>query len=144
MAAADAQAANLEAVQRYAAAWRSGDRAAIADCYHDDFTLHYFGQNPFAGDHAGKQAALATLAKFAARTNRRLISIVDVMAGPIAGRDHCAGSPSSATDGRAEFERILVYAIKDGKLHECWVYDGDRAAVDAFLADLSLSAITSP
>jgi uncharacterized protein len=131
-AATDDQATNLEAVQRYAAAWRSGDRAAIADCYHDDFTLHYFGQNSFAGDHVGKRAALTTLAAFAERTRRKLISIVDVMAGP--RRAVIIARESFERDGRrAEFERVLVYAIKDGKLHECWVHDDDRAAVDSFL-----------
>jgi uncharacterized protein len=133
--AAGDQAINLAVVQRYAMAWRSGDRAAIADCYHDDFTLHYFGDNPFAGDHAGKRAALATLARFAERTNRRLISIVDVMAGP--KRAAIIARESFERGGRtAELERILVYAIKDEKLHECWVYDGDRAVVDRFLADV--------
>jgi ketosteroid isomerase-like protein len=133
MDAVDTQTTNLEAVQRYAAAWRSGDRAAIGDCYHDDFTLHYFGRTPFSGDHVGKQAALTTLAKFAARTNRKLISIVDVMAGP--ARAVIIARESFERDGRrAEFERILIYAIKDGKLHECWVLDGDQAAVDGFLA----------
>ena len=120
-------------MQRYAAAWRSGDRAAIADCYHDEFTLHYFGQNPCAGDHVGKQAALAALASFSARTNRRLLSIVDVMAGP--NRAAIIARESFDRGGRrAEFERVLVYAIRDGKLHECWVFDADRAAVDSFLA----------
>ena len=129
----DTQTTNLEAVQRYAAAWQAGDRSAIADCYHDDFTLHYFGQNPFAGDHVGKPAALATLAKFAARTNRKLLAIVDVMAGP--ARGVIIARESFERDGRrAEFERVLVYATKDGKLHECWVLDGDRAAIDGFLA----------
>jgi uncharacterized protein len=129
----DTQAANFEAVQRYAVAWRSGDRAAIAGCYHDEFTLHYFGQNPFAGDHVGKAAALTTLAQFSARTGRKLIAIVDVMAGP--ARAVVIARESFERDGRhAEFERILVYAIKDGQLHECWVFDGDRAAVDSFLA----------
>ena len=132
--AASDQAINLAVVQRYATAWRSGDRAATADCYHDDFTLHYFGENSFAGDHAGKQAALAILAKFAERTNRRLIAIIDVMAGP--KRAAIIARESFERGGRmAEFERILVYAIKDEKLHECWVHDGDRAVVDRFLAD---------
>lgn len=130
---ANQQAANLEAVQRYASAWQSGDRAAIAACYHDAFTLHYFGQNPFAGDHVGKAAALTTLANFSARTGRKLLAIIDVMAGP--NRAVIIARESFERDGRrAEFERILVYAIRDGKLHECWVLDGDRAAVDGFLA----------
>jgi len=58
---------------------------------------------------------MTTLAKFAARTNRKLISIVDVMAGP--ERGVIIARESFERDGhRAEFERILVYGIKDGKL----------------------------
>ena len=38
-------------------------------------------------------------------------------------------------DGRtAELERLLVYAVRDGLLGECWVCDQDQALVDAFLA----------
>ena len=68
------------AVGRYASAWLAGDRAALAACYHDDFTLHYFGRNPLAGSHNGKAAALGILAEVTRRTNRRLLAIVDVMA----------------------------------------------------------------
>ena len=132
MTMSNTQTMNIEVVQRYAAAWRNGDRAALVACYHDDFTLHYFGANEFAGDHVGKPAALATLAAFATRTNRKLLSIVDVMAGP--ERAAIIARESFERDGRrAEFERVLVYTVRDGKLHECWVLDGDRAAVDSFL-----------
>lgn len=129
-----AAAANLQAVEQYVAAWRGGDRAALRDCYHEEFTLHYFGRNPLAGDHVGRTAALTTLAEVSRRTNRRLIDIVDVMAGPhralvIAREAFERGSL------RAELERALVYTVKDGKLHHCWVYDGDQALVDRFLAD---------
>lgn len=132
--ASSQQAANLAVAKRYAAAWLAGDRAALAGCYHDDFTLHYFGNNPFTGDHVGKAAALTTLAKFSQRTGRKLLGIVDVMAGP--ERATVIARESFERNGRkAELERVLVYTIKDGKLHECWVYDGDRALVDSFLAD---------
>lgn len=132
--ASNRQTANLAVAERYAAAWLAGDRAALAACYHDEFTLHYFGNNPFTGDHVGKAAALTTLAKFSQRTGRKLLGIVDVMAGP--ERATVIARESFDRDGRkAELERVLVYTIKDGKLHECWVYDGDRALVDSFLAD---------
>lgn len=132
--ASNRQAANLAVAERYAAAWLAGDRAALAGCYHDDFTLHYFGNNPFTGDHVGKAAALTTLAKFSQRTGRKLLGIVDVMAGP--ERATVIARESFDRDGRkAELERVLVYTIKDDKLHECWVYDGDRTLVDSFLAD---------
>ncbi|MFZ5733605.1 MAG: nuclear transport factor 2 family protein [Pseudomonadota bacterium] len=132
--ASNRQATNLAVAERYAAAWLAGDRAALAACYHDEFTLHYFGNNPFTGDHVGKAAALTALAKFSQRTGRKLLGIIDVMAGP--ERATVIARESFDRDGRkAELERVLVYTIKDGKLHECWVYDGDRALVDSFLAD---------
>lgn len=121
-----------QAVSRYARAWLAGDRPALAACYHDDFTLHYFGRNPLAGDHKGKAAALAILVEVTSRTNRRLLAIVDVMAGPERGA--LLVRERFERDGKAaELERLLVYAVRDGLLGECWVYDQDQALVDAYL-----------
>src|SRR5205085_7925638 len=69
------------AVTRYATVWLAGDRAAIAACYHDEFTLHYGGQNPLAGTHRGKAAALTALAEVTRRANRKLLGVDDIMAG---------------------------------------------------------------
>ncbi len=125
---------NLEAVERYVAAWRAGDRAALAASYHDEFTLHYFGRNPLAGDHVGKPAAIKTLVELSRRTNRRLLEIVDVMAGP--HRAVVIAREAFERGGqRVELERVLVFTIKDGLLHHCWVYDRDQTLVDRFLAD---------
>jgi uncharacterized protein len=122
------------AVTRYATAWLAGDRAAIAACYHDEFTLHYAGQNPLAGTHRGKAAALAALAEVARRANRKLLGVDDIMAGPRRGA--ILARELFSRDGRtAELERLLVYAVRDGLLSECWVYDSDQATVDAFFAD---------
>jgi ketosteroid isomerase-like protein len=122
-----------QAISRYATAWLAGDRASLAACYHDDFTLHYFGRNPLAGDHTGKAAALGILAEVTRRTNRRLLAIVDVMAGP--DRGALLVRERFERDGRtAVVKRLLVYAVRDGLLGECWVYDQDQALVDAFLA----------
>ncbi|MET3838905.1 nuclear transport factor 2 family protein [Bradyrhizobium sp. OAE829] len=122
-----------QAVTRYANAWLAGDRTALAACYHDDFTLHYFGSNPLAGDHRGKMAALAILAEFTRRTSRKLLGIIDIMAGPERGA--LLVRERFERDGKAkEFERLLVYAVRDGLLWECWVWDQDQAAVDAYLA----------
>ena len=122
-----------QAVGCYASAWLAGDRAALAACYHNHFTLHYFGRNPLAGDHSGKAASLAILAEVTRRTNRKLLGIIDIMAGPERGallvRERFERDGDSA-----EFERLLVYAVRDGLLSECWVYDQDQAAIDAYLA----------
>jgi uncharacterized protein len=123
-----------KAVARYASAWLAGDRTKLAACYHDEFTLHYAGQNPLAGVHKGKQAAFAALAEVARRANRKLLAIDDVMAGPHRGAI-LARELFSRGSRTAEVERLLVYAVKDGLLSDCWVYDRDQATVDAFFAD---------
>jgi ketosteroid isomerase-like protein len=121
------------AVSRYAAAWLADDRAAMLASYHDDFTLHYFGRNPLAGVHQGKPAALAILAEVTRRTNRRLLGIVDIMAGPERGALQVREIFNR--DGKAaEVERLLVYSVRDGLLWQCWVYDQDQLLVDGFLA----------
>jgi ketosteroid isomerase-like protein len=120
------------AVSRYASAWLAGDRAALIACYHDDFTLHYFGRNPLAGDVRGKAASLAILAEVTRRTNRKLLGIVDIMAGPERGA--LLVRERFERDGEsAELERLLVYAVRNGLLSECWVYDRDQTLVDTFL-----------
>ncbi len=121
------------AISNYATAWLAGDRPAMLASYHDDFTLHYFGRNPLAGVHRGKPAALAILAEVTRRTHRRLLGIVDIMAGPERGA--LLVRESFQRDGNtAEVERLLVYSVRDELLRECWVYDQDQALVDSFLA----------
>jgi ketosteroid isomerase-like protein len=122
------------AVTRYANAWLAGDRAKMAACYHDEFTLHYAGQNPLAGVHRGKQAAFAALAAIARRANRKLLGVDDIMAGPQRGA--ILVRELFGRDGKtAEVERLLVYSVKDGLLLDCWVYERDQATVDMFFAD---------
>jgi ketosteroid isomerase-like protein len=122
------------AVTRYATAWLAGDRTKMAGCYHDEFTLHYAGQNPLAGVHRGKPAALAALAEIGRRANRKLLGIDDVMAGPRRGA--VLVRELFSRDGKtAELERLLVYSVKDDLLLDCWVYDRDQPTVDMFFAD---------
>lgn len=128
------QAENLAAVRRYCEAWSSANFAAFRDCYHDDFMLHYGGNNPFSGDHAGKARALEVLAEVTRRTRRKLLGIVDVMAG--AARATVIVRESFEKNGkRVELERVLVYTVKDGKLHHCWLFDSDQKTVDRFFTD---------
>ncbi len=127
------QAANLEVLRRYVKAWTAGDLQAVVATYHPEFTLHYFGRNPLAGDHAGLKAALAKLSEFTRRTNRTLLGIVDVFAGPERGVV-IARERFTRGESTAELERLLVYTFKEQRLHHCWVYDRDQELVDRFLA----------
>ena len=120
-----------DTVRAYAKAWKSGDLPAAASFYAEDFTLHYFGQSPLSGDHAGRAAALATLAKVQQLTNRGLPDVHDVLAsddhGAILARERWE------RDGKTlEVRRVLLFHVRDGKLSECWIFDDDQPAVDDF------------
>ena len=124
------EASGLRAViERYAAAWAAGDQAKIVACYHPEVTLHYFGANALAGDHVGKAAALATLADFGRRTQRKLIGVVATLAGAERGAV-IARERLGLGAAAVEVERVLVYAVRDGLLHQCWVYDADQRLID--------------
>lgn len=119
-------------IDRYAAAWSKGDRTATAACYHDDFTLHYFGRNALSGDHAGKAASLKTLAELGRRTHWRLVSVAHTLAGPTRGAiltRVCFGQGDKAV----EVDRILIFRVQSGLLRECWAYDQDQQLLDELI-----------
>lgn len=120
-------------VTRYATAWAAGDFPAIRDCYHEQFTLHYAGNNPLSGVHKGRAACLAVLEEFRKRTRRKLLSVDHIMAGP--DRGAVVAREQFSHDGTTtDVQRLLVYTVLDDQLHECWVYDQDQALVDRLLS----------
>jgi ketosteroid isomerase-like protein len=124
--------ANHEIIATYARAWEAGDAATLVGLYHDEIVLHWFGENPLAGDHTGKPAALAALLKLQQLVNRS-VHVHDVLSGP----SHAAilASETWEREGRTmTANRALVFHLRDGKLAECWVYDEDQRAVDEFWA----------
>jgi hypothetical protein len=133
-AAVSRRADILQTIERYAAAWQAGSWLDLVQCYHADFTLHYSGSNPYAGEHRGRAAALLTLAKVSRRTGRRLLEVVDIMAGEQRGA-LLVREAFERGALKAELERLFVYTVREGKLHECWLYDADQALVDRFLSD---------
>jgi uncharacterized protein len=116
-------------LDRYSMAWQNGNWQAMLDCYHDDFTLNYFGSNALSGRHPGKGRAVSILREFTRRTRRELVSVLAVMPGPILG---ALAVREKLIDGDAsrEIDRILVYSAHEGRLRECWVYDQDQIMID--------------
>ena len=132
----DPTADALAAAQRYVDAWTNDDLVTLLDCYADEFTLHYFGSNPFTGSHVGKDAALAALLEVSTRAPRRLLGVDDVMAGP--GSAVVVAREGLTVDGEQhEIRRVLRYRVVDGRFAECWLYEEDQALVDRAWADPS-------
>lgn len=118
---------------RYVDAWKRGDLDALLDSYSDDAVFHYFGTTDLAGDHVGKQAAIAAMATASMRAARELLEVIDVLIG-----DHLGTvivREQLSRDGEsAHLQRVLVYRIENDKITECWLYDEDQPLVDRFWA----------
>jgi uncharacterized protein len=115
--------------ERYRDAWTSGDLTGILDCYADDFTLHYFGSNPFSGDHVGKDVAITTLLTVGAKAPRQLVAVDEVLAGPDAAV--IVARERITVDGEThEIRRVLRYRIAGDRFAECWLYEEDQALID--------------
>ncbi|MBP7703891.1 MAG: nuclear transport factor 2 family protein [Caulobacter sp.] len=124
---------NLAAARRYVDAWLAGDFVAMMAVYSDDFVLHWFGENPHAKTYAGKAEAVGALLAFTKRTSRRLVEVVDIMAGE--ARATVIVREAITVDGRERvIERVLVYRVADDMLVECWVYDQDQGLIDRALS----------
>jgi ketosteroid isomerase-like protein len=119
-------------LRRYTDAWVANDLRAIIDCYHDDIVFHYFGRSPLAGTHRGKSACLAILKQVRERTNRKLLSVRDVLVGEHFGVI-VAVECFERNGESVEIERLLRYTVRDEKVDECWVYDEDQRLVDEYL-----------
>lgn len=119
-------------IAAYAAAWLRGDHVAAFACYHEDFTLHYFGRNALSGDHAGKPKAIAALREVAQRTGWQVLEIKRILAGED-GAALVARISYRRGGGSIERARVLIFAVADGLLRECWAYDQDQQLMDELI-----------
>ena len=133
--ASNAEADRIYAVLRaYAEAWKRKDLTALQGFYHDEFTLHYPGRHRLAGVHKGKAESLRVLREVSVRTNRKLIEVLDVMAGPRRG---CLNVIEQWSRGAETYsiERVFLYTVRGSKLDQCWLFDADTEVVARCLAD---------
>lgn len=121
----------LATLQRYVESWRGGDVDALLDTYADDVVFHYFGGSDQAGDHVGKPAAVEAMIAVSARASRRLVEVVDVLAGDQLG-SIVAVEELTRDDEVVTVRRVLVYRVDAGRIVECWVLDEDQALIDRF------------
>lgn len=121
----------------YADAWRAGDIDRILSFYADDVVFHYFGRTEIAGTHVGKEASVAAMARTSSRSSRRLVTIVDVLAGSALGSIVAIEEFARSDAGiePIEVRRVFAYRIgTTGLIEECWVLDEDQALMDRLWA----------
>jgi ketosteroid isomerase-like protein len=114
-------------------AFGRGDMEWLTEHFADDIVWHVPGQNPFAGDHRGKEAIFALFAKQMELTGGSLrLEIHDVLANDEHG---VALATATATrEGKSlEDRQAHVFHVRGGKVTEFWSHPGDQRAVDEFL-----------
>ncbi len=120
---------NRDVIARYAAAWTAGDFASLFALYADDFVLHYPGSHRLSGTHVGKDAALKAMGDFNVATGRKLVAVVDTMAGE-ARAAQIVRETMVTPEGVREVERVFAYRIEGGLMRACWLYDSEQALID--------------
>ena len=103
-------------------------------CYADEFALHYFGNNPFSGEHVGKDASLTVLLEVGARAPRKLIAVDEMLVGPDAAV-LVVREVLHVDDVATEIRRVLRFRIVGDRLSECWLYDEDQPLIDRAWSD---------
>lgn len=124
------QDAEIRAViDKYAEALLANDIATILDSYAEDIVLHWNGHHALSGHHRGKEAAVKALIAFAQRTKRKFLSFSARVYGPERG-GLISREALGTGDARVEVERVLIYAVRDERITDCWVYDADQELID--------------
>jgi hypothetical protein len=129
---------NRALMDRYIAAWQSGDTAAVQGCYTPDVVMHILGRSSHAGSYRGLDEWSEAIGRIMADTNGRadIVDIHDVLVS-----DHHAVAlvreRFCRDDECVDTDRVVVYELRDGLICEIWTYDSDVYAYDAlFPADV--------
>src|SRR6266540_2690115 len=93
--------ANEELVRTFFHAFSRGDFRSAADMFADDVVLHVPGRNPFAGTIRGREAWLASLAKYA-EAQAAGITLGFEVHDVVGGEDHAIALLNVWAEGRGE------------------------------------------
>jgi ketosteroid isomerase-like protein len=122
-----------EVMRRYVEAWERNDREAAMALWADDIVHHVPGRSPLAGDFHGKQAFLDHYGKVFAELGGTIevVEFHDVLAS----EDHAVALVKERAvrgERTLEFNRVVVYHLRDDKIAETWSHDYDLYALDEF------------
>lgn len=124
-------------VRTYCEAWMAGDAATVLSLYHSDLTLIWPGRHGLAGSHVGRDAALEALVALQVATNREPIEIVDVLDGTSCVAaivvERWQRQDSKGESETLQHRRVLEFAVAEGLLIRCQIYESAQAEVDDWL-----------
>ena len=124
---------NETLMRDYYDAWLSNDAERAMGYWANDIVHHVPGRHRLAGDFQGKAAFLKAYAEVFNELGGT-IEVVEVHEVLVKG-DHAIGLVKERAvrgDRRLDFNRVVVYHLRDGKIVETWSHDFDPYALDEF------------
>ena len=124
---------NDDVMRDYYDAWLANDAERAIGFWADDIVHHVPGRSRLAGDYRGKQAFLDSYAT----TFEELGGTIEVVAIHeffVKGAHAVGLVTERAVRGERtlDFDRVVVYHLRDGKIVETWSHDFDPYALDEF------------
>jgi ketosteroid isomerase-like protein len=124
---------HAEVMRGYLDAWRRNDWDAAIAYWADEIIHHVPGRSRLAGAFNGKRAFLEHYAAVFAE----LGGTIEVVAAHdvLVSDDHAVAlvvERAVRGERALEFNRVVVYHIREGRIVETWSHDYDPYALDAF------------
>jgi ketosteroid isomerase-like protein len=121
-----------ELVRRYFEAVRT-DHSQTAALYAKDATLHYIGRHVLGGVYRGPAEILELFrrSREAFHGTQRL-ELHDVVAGDRHAVALLKGS-AERDEKHYEWQRIVVFHVRDGLIREQWIHDSDQHVIEEVL-----------
>jgi ketosteroid isomerase-like protein len=123
---------NLATFRSIYTAFTSADMDALAAFFDDDVVWHSPGRHPLAGTYEGRDATFASFAEEFERSGGTYsVEIHDVLAND----DHIVAllhARASREGKRLDQDYVIVFGVRDGRVHAAWEVWKDQASVDEF------------
>ena len=122
-----------EVMKRYVEAWERNDWEAATAIWADNVIHHVPGRGPLAGDFHDKQAFLDHYGQVFAELGGTIevVEFHDVLVS----EDHAVALVKERAvrgERNLEFNRVVVYHLRDDKIAQTWSHDYDLYALDEF------------
>ena len=121
-----------QVMERYAGRVRAGDFDGAFAMFAEDVVFRIPGSSPLAGEHHGRDTAMAYLRKAQELSHRAAVEVEVVDALVSEERFALVVAERFQTDdGPVEIRRANVYRVRGEEICEIAIFEADQAAADA-------------
>ena len=121
--------AAAEVMRRYRDAAARGDFAEAFGMFADDIVFRIPGRGPFAGEHRGRDAALAYIDHARGLAHEVRVEVVDQL---VSEERFCLIVVEHIGD--TLIRRANVYRVRGEEIAEVWIFEGDQYEADALFS----------